>query len=139
MCIIITKERNSKLPTTQQFKNSWESNPHGAGIAWYDKKTRMTKWEKGLMTYEAFDNFLNHLKETIDVEKTAMVFHFRITSKGETCPEQCHPFPVSSKPNWKNVKRLNGESEVVFAHNGTMTHLKRKQDILTLKLLRLIT
>jgi predicted glutamine amidotransferase len=78
------------------------------------------------MTYQGFKGFLDDLCKKIDVKNTAMVLHFRITSKGTTCAEQCHPFPVSSKNTWDNVKTLNGSASVTVAHNGTMSGLTLK-------------
>lgn len=126
MCIIVAKERWADLPSMETLKTCWENNEDGAGIGWYDHQTKMARWEKGFMTFEAFQEFLEGLTETLDVRNTAMILHFRITSKGTTCPEQCHPFPVGAKPSYDFVKQLNGEAEMIFAHNGTMSSFTTK-------------
>ena len=124
MCIIICKEKGKDMPSEEILKNCWSSNSDGAGIAWYDN--HRVRFNKGFMTYEAFKGFLDDLTKKFNVVETSMVLHFRITSKGATCAQQCHPFPISSKNSWEKVKELNGSAPLIVAHNGTMSDIKVK-------------
>lgn len=99
-----------------ELKNCWENNPHGAGVAWQSGKR--VRIEKGMMTWEVFEAFIEKLHKTVDPLTTAVMYHFRITSRGDTCAEQTHPYPVSRNPD--DLKRLSLRTSCAVMHNGTM-------------------
>lgn len=115
MCVIACKPAGVPFPDMKTLKNCWESNPQGAGIAW--QQGRRVRIEKGMMTWEAFEAYAEKLHKAITPD-VAVMYHFRITSRGEKSAEQCHPYPLE-----RDDKRLNALSlrtDCAVAHNGTM-------------------
>lgn len=115
MCVIACKPAGVPFPTMDTLKNCWESNPQGAGIAWQQGKR--VRIEKGMMTWEAFEAYAEKLHKAITPD-VAVMYHFRITSRGEKSAAQCHPYPLE-----RDDKRLNALSlrtDCAVAHNGTM-------------------
>lgn len=77
-----------------------------------------TEWHKGYMTLDAFmEKYQEFDKETL--KKNPVTLHFRITTKGNTDPETCHPFPVA--PRFSDMRQLHGITNAPLAfHNGTI-------------------
>ena len=124
MCIIGIKKPGMDMPGTETIQNMWYSNPDGAGIMWNEKgKVHI---EKGFMTLEAFEKRL----EEINPEKLkdkAVVMHFRITTHGGTCKENCHPFPVTGNKGMLGKPILN--TDLGMAHNGIITAVTPRKGI----------
>lgn len=101
MCIAILKPAGiTLLPDT--LKNSWDSNPDGAGFMYAeDGKVVVVK---GLMT---FDDFLAAYEPH---KEKQCVLHFRIATHGGTTPENTHPFAVSDT--------------LGMVHNGIINNIK---------------
>ena len=78
MCIIAVKKPGVPFPSEETIENMWYSNPDGAGIMYTDGSNRVTI-DKGYMTLKEFEARLEALRTEIDVDKEAVVFHFRIT------------------------------------------------------------
>lgn len=124
MCIIAIKKQGMDMPTTETIENMWYSNPDGAGIMWNEKgKVHI---EKGFMTLESFEKRL----EEINPEKLkdkAVVMHFRITTHGGTCKENCHPFPVTGNRNVLGKPIMN--TDLGMAHNGIISAVTPRKGI----------
>ncbi len=104
MCIIIAKPAG----TTVDFdilRNCWDSNPHGAGIA-YAMDGQLVI-EKGFMT---FNNLKQFIIDPIQWEDVPMLIHFRIATQGSKDKDNTHPFEVVP-------------GKLAFAHNGMMTDM----------------
>lgn len=84
-----------------------KANQDGFGAAWFDgTKVRKTRG-------------LHGIKKILEVEKAIRdykaIIHFRWTTHGRTCNENCHPFVV-------------GRGQGAFAHNGIFTSAKSFKD-----------
>jgi glutamine amidotransferase len=91
------------------LRNSFDSNPHGAGIAWATGKALHT--DKGMWTWEEFfSRFQQH-------QKHAMLIHFRWATHGERDDTNCHPWTVC-------------EGKYAMIHNGVID-IKRHDDKLS--------
>ena len=122
MCIIAAKPAGVKMPDDETITRMWYRNPDGAGIMYAkDGKVRI---DKGFMKLEEFKAHLNKLKKSVDLDKTAVVMHFRITTHGGTCPENCHPFPITR--SIKMLKTLHQAAPIGIAHNGIIPNNPRK-------------
>lgn len=111
MCIAIVKPASAALPTKDELKRCFDSNPDGAGIAWVDGDT--VRWTKGLMTFEAFEQKL----DALDLQDKIAFLHFRIgTHGGKNEPTMTHPFPVSADKEY--CRHLEGAYRYVAMHNG---------------------
>lgn len=115
MCVIVHKERGKKIPSSETLSDCFSSNSHGAGILLQRKDSKILEIHKGLMTFKDFEKQLKELNITDDDE---VALHFRITTSGGTCPENCHPFPISGKVDELKAVRLN--TERAFIHNGVL-------------------
>lgn len=117
MCIICAKPAGVAMPSEKIIKNMWEGNDDGAGIMWTSNGKVHIK--KGFMKYHEFKRFLGKMKKTYDMKEIPLVMHFRITTHGGTKPQNCHPFPVTSKI--KKLQALEMSTNLGVAHNGTIT------------------
>ena len=117
MCIVVYKKIGKELPSRDILKNCFVNNPDGAGFM-YNHKNKVII-EKGFMTWEAFDVALANVEKSVDVRKTAMVLHFRITTQGGINQECTHPFPLSD--NMDDLKLLRTTRNIGIAHNGIIS------------------
>lgn len=117
MCIICAKPAGVPMPSNKIIKNMWEGNDDGAGIMWASSNKVHIK--KGFMKYGEFKRFINKMKKHYDLTQIPLVMHFRITTHGGTKPQNCHPFPVTSKI--KKLQTLEMSTDLGVAHNGTIT------------------
>jgi len=122
MCIILLAE--NKHLTKDILKKAENNNPHGAGIAWINQKTKRVQWIK------AENLTADKIYKIIKSKKIQLpyVVHFRITSIGETCDQLCHPFSLNAKLD--ENKLIGSSKEGVLFHNGTMRSYKDHLDII---------
>jgi predicted glutamine amidotransferase len=125
MCIIAIKAAGIPMPATTTIENMWHNNSDGAGFMY--AKDGNVHIEKGLMTLKDFKAALKRLEKTIDVVNTPVVLHFRITTRGETSPENCHPFPISEKLPLLQMTKC--KTPLAVAHNGIIDIKPSRKDI----------
>ena len=117
MCIIAVKPIGEELMERRILENCFNYNNDGAGLMYnLDGKVYI---EKGYMNFKNFYNRLLELDKEIGLKDRGLVVHFRITTSGGTCMENCHPFPISNKG--KDLKRLNFVTDIGVAHNGIIS------------------
>lgn len=118
MCVIAYSPAGIPIPSQDDIEKMFKKNPHGAGMA-ITKPDGFTEWHKGYMDLESFNAKLDEFSPEM-LKECETTLHFRITTKGNTDPETCHPFPVS--PQFSDMRKLHGitQGPVVF-HNGTIT------------------
>jgi predicted glutamine amidotransferase len=119
MCIIIVKPRGVKLPDESRLRRCWTTNPDGAGYAYVDKRGRV-QIRKGYMTYDDLLTALDALGRAMRITDVPMILHFRITTHGKTCRENCHPFPLTDDLRALKSQRHTGATAAI-AHNGIIT------------------
>lgn len=125
MCIIACSPANTPLPKAEYIRNMFEGNPDGAGFMYADNG--VVRIEKGLMSLDEFNAALERVQKTVDLTKTGVVMHFRITTHGGTIPENTHPFPVSDSIGV--LKKLRSSTKLGIAHNGIIPIAPRSKDI----------
>ena len=118
MCIAVYKPAGVKVPSKKTLQTCFENNPNGAGFMFpINGKVHV---EKGFMTFNAFKTGLKNALKKYHIkdggESMPMVFHFRITSHGNTCPELTHPFALSN--DYATMRQLVGDYDFACAHNG---------------------
>lgn len=116
-CVIIYLKKGVKI-SKDELKDAFNSNPDGAGIAYI--KNEKVHYSKG---YKTFKEFYNKNLNIIDDDSIERVIHFRITSRGETLPEQCHPFLLSDNKEDMALLNYEGKTTVLFM-NGTIFNQK---------------
>jgi hypothetical protein len=104
------------MPTLEVMTNCFVNNPDGAGIMYRD--AGVIHITKGYMTLEKLLEAINVTSETVNLKKTDVVIHFRISTHGTTIPSNCHPFPLSN--NVDDLKALNVICGRAIAHNGIL-------------------
>lgn len=103
MCIAIGKPKGLHIDK-DTLLNCWIANPDGCGYAYADKNFNVII--KKFMTFnEFYDSY--KIDDELYGDKSDMLIHFRITSRGATKIENCHPFQINNK--------------MAFIHNGTIS------------------
>ena len=121
MCIIAAKPAGVAMPSRDTIRTMWDGNRDGAGLM-YLEGGKVTI-EKGFMTYKSFAKKLDQLEKRLDLTRTPVVMHFRITTHGGTKPENCHPFPITDSIG--ALKKLTSRTDVGVAHNGIIHIIPR--------------
>lgn len=125
MCIIACKPIGIDMPDAETITNMWYSNPDGAGFMYnHDGRVHI---EKGYMSLDKYLEAINRLSKKLDLTRTGVVMHFRITTHGGTKPENTHPFPVSD--SLPLLKKLKCSTKLGVAHNGIIDISPRTKDI----------
>ena len=118
MCIIVAKRIGEELPSERVLRNCFDYNSDGMGWMYnYNGKVIGTK---GYMKFEEGYRTLKELDKKIGLKDRGLVLHFRITTSGGTCMENCHPFPISN--NGKDLKKLDWVDTIGVAHNGIISN-----------------
>lgn len=118
MCIIIMKPSGVEMPSIKTLKKCWKNNSDGCGISITNNNIIYS--HKGFMTFESFNDYLQKVGGIYELKDSAVMMHFRITSVGNTIPQQTHPFPIYRTVTRENLESLSFNSKLVFSHNGTM-------------------
>lgn len=106
MCVIMASATGKRIPE-HWLELGYESNQHGAGLAWRDAKR--VHWRKGLNLNEFMDAYRKI------PENAKHVTHFRIASCGGIGNELTHPFPLTDDA----TLLLEGSTRgAVLFHNG---------------------
>lgn len=121
MCIIAAKPAGVAMPSRDTIRIMWDGNRDGAGLMYLDGGK--VTIEKGFMTYKSFAKKLDQLEKRLDLTRTPVVMHFRITTHGGTKPENCHPFPITDSIG--ALKKLNSRTDIGVAHNGIIHIIPR--------------
>lgn len=109
MCIIVYKPKGVKMDV-ETLKNCFDSNPHGAGIAWTNGG--VLGYTKGLMTWDVFHTEFERLY-AVDMDQ---VYHFRVSTCNGKLSQDTHPFLIGTKANPMYYKGTN----TVLVHNGVL-------------------
>lgn len=108
MCLLVVCD--TRKMSAQEIENAWDSNDHGAGIAYVRGKS--VRVRKGIMRLED----LQALYDAVEV--LPHVVHFRVATSGGVSPKMTHPFVCEVPP------RLDTEYETqkpVLFQNGVMS------------------
>lgn len=106
MCIAILN--NGNKITKEQFKNSWDNNPDGFGMAYvYANEIRVFK-----SMSKNIDKLYKRYSRIYDKIDSPIMLHFRISTGGKINLANCHPFMVND--------------ETVFMHNGVINGFGNK-------------
>jgi len=114
MCVVLICPPKQR-PDVSILRACHAANPHGAGVAWRDK--RRIHWRKALTPGE-----VNHLIQKVPGE---VIVHFRWASVGGVEPLLCHPFPVTAEA----ALVYEGLCKSVLFHNGTWGNWEAAQEI----------
>lgn len=115
MCIIIAKDKKSKLPSMETIETCFNHNSDGAGIMYVDKGQVVI--DKGFMTFNELEKHLNVLyKKFNNFKNKALVIHCRIGTSGTNTKENTHPYCISD--NYKELHKTKVLCDLGIAHNG---------------------
>ena len=102
MCLIVTREKNSTwVPTLEEQSNAWQSNPHGFGAGWINRKGRLV-FQKTMEEKEV-EKIIASIPEG-----SPFILHWRLATHGDRSVRNCHPFPCLGN-SW------------LAAHNGILS------------------
>lgn len=114
MCIIAIKDKGIDYPSADTIKNMYCSNSDGAGYMYtLNNKVYI---RKGFMTLESFNKSIEELSKKVNLKDIPMILHFRITTHGDTIPENTHPFMVTQSKAL--LKKLYATTDLAMVHNG---------------------
>ena len=106
MCLLIKADAGQIIPK-EHLKNGWRENPHGAGFAFAkDGKVLVRK---------GFRRFKDFWRTYRDFQQYPKIVHLRYGNVGSLSMDNCHPFQV--------------DSDLVFAHNGTISITSTRKDL----------
>lgn len=113
MCIIVIKPIGKALPSKEIIKNCVKNNPDGNGFMYNDPIKNNVVIKKGYMNFESFYDALTEIKNP---ESITIIFHARISTCAGVTPENCHPFPLTTRK--KELQLLSNTTKIGVAHNG---------------------
>ena len=131
MCIIISKNKDNRIPTIDELTNCFENNPDGAGFMYV--KNGKVIIDKGYMTKDAFINrYKKLLKDNNNFKNKSLVIHCRIGTGGTNSKKNTHPYPITN-----DINKLHSTfivDNIGIAHNGIISDYNikdgdNKQDI----------
>lgn len=117
MCVIIYAPIGVEFDY-EDLRDAFDYNNDGAGIGWIDNG--VVSYSKG---YTSFKDFINNMSSIIDDISMDRVIHFRITSRGKTSKNQCHPFLLSDNADDSKILDYAGTRTIMFM-NGTISKQK---------------
>ena len=116
MCIIIAKDKKSRIPTEKELKNSFEYNNDGAGFMYVDNNKVVI--DKGYMTWESFiKRYKTLLQKYNNFENKSLVIHCRIGTSGKNTKGNTHPYPITNNHRLLKTKKMS-RLDVGIVHNG---------------------
>lgn len=119
MCVIVYKPVGQNEPTISILEKCFKINPDGAGYMLPLNNKVVIR--KGFMTFEEFkkDYYDFIYKNEIDVVKTPIVYHFRITTQGGVKRELTHPYPICD--TYEEMRKCVNTCDIALAHNGVIS------------------
>lgn len=116
MCIIIAKDKKSRIPTEKELKNSFEYNNDGAGFMYVDNNKVVI--DKGYMTWESFiKRYKTLLQKYNNFKNKSLVIHCRIGTSGKNTKGNTHPYPITNNHRLLKTKKMS-RLDVAIVHNG---------------------
>ena len=116
MCIIIAKDKKSRIPTEKELKNSFEWNNDGAGFMYVDNNKVVI--DKGYMTWESFiKRYKTLLQKYNNFKNKSLVIHCRIGTSGKNTKGNTHPYPITNNTRLLKTKKMS-RLDVAIVHNG---------------------
>lgn len=117
MCIAIYSPKGNKVPCEKYLKESFESNPDGAGFAFnLHKKVKIVK---GMMTWASFWETFQRYDKQYNFKDRGVLIHFRIQTHGGVVPECTHPFPLVADEG--QLHKLETTANYAVEHNGVIS------------------
>lgn len=118
MCIIISKEKNARLPKEEELKQSFTYNGDGAGFMYVDNGQVVI--DKGYMDYNTFiKHYRKLLRRFNNFKNKSLVIHCRIGTSGGNTKANTHPYPITSNTSLLHSVRV--VSDIGIAHNGIIS------------------
>ena len=105
MCIAILVKEGASVPMEYLIEGQ-RMNPDGCGLGWVENEQL---WYYKTMDFNDWLEMYNNLIERCG--NIQMLIHFRITSKGATTTEMCHPFII--------------DDDHILIHNGTISSINK--------------
>lgn len=125
MCVIIAKDKGSRLPTEKELKQCYEHNHDGAGFMYTDKGQVII--DKGYMTFDSFmTRYVTLCKKYNNFKDKSLVIHCRIGTAGSNTAMNTHPYPLT-----KSVSELHKtyfKTHIGIAHNGIIRDFEPDDD-----------
>lgn len=118
MCIICVKPLDVDMPKSATLSTMWQANSDGAGLAYVRQGENVVRIVKGFMKLKKLKKALHDLQLG---KGDLVVLHFRWATHGLTDEGNCHPFPLSNKPNL--LRAVSGEFPCAIAHNGVFGNM----------------
>jgi len=122
MCQIIVKPQYYSMPPDEHIVNSYNNNPDGFGLAYWEEGMKAVHIRKGAMSIKGIFKMLDNIPSAFN---KAIVMHFRFATEGDICPANCHPFPITASV--PQLQALNLDCKQAIAHNGIILDFRVRQ------------
>jgi len=114
MCILSISKKGAAMPDKATLKVCAANNPDGMGYMWLREDGQM----EGIKGFFDFEEFYTSLSSHKFSKKDLVFMHFRIATAGGINPQNCHPFPISTKD--EDLQALHFISKSALVHNGVI-------------------
>ena len=115
MCIIIAKDKKSRLPKEEELRRAFDWNSDGAGFMYVDNGKVII--DKGYMKYNSFlKRYKSLLEKYNNFKNKSLVIHCRIGTSGKNTKGNTHPYPITDNVSLLRTKKLIQDIGIV--HNG---------------------
>lgn len=119
MCIIIAKNKASRLPSEEELRECFKNNSDGAGFMYTLNSNVII--DKGYMSIDKFLKRYNYLiRRFNNFNNKSLVIHFRIGTAGSNTPQNTHPYPITNDVTKLHKKYI--KSKLGIAHNGIISN-----------------
>ena len=126
MCVLISKDYGTSLPSNDFLYQCFKKNPDGSGFMYeYNHEVYI---EKGFMEFDVLYNRLKELDSQINLKNHPLVMHFRISTSGKIDPQNCHPYPITRDYDIMRETYLKTK-DIAFCHNGIISNYRPKDKI----------
>lgn len=122
MCVIALSGEGIDMPTEENIKKMFKTNPDGAGYAILGFRGKLLV-RKGFMKVEDLLDDLKDVGKRVNLKDHQVALHFRIGTSGHNDAATTHPYIISKDFAEQRTQSYIGDKAILF-HNGVFPGYK---------------